>query len=373
MRQMMAAVTHRAREMSLERRPVPAPGPGEVLVKVRHVGICGSDLHFYRYGFERENLFPKILGHECSGEVVAFGDRLAQGVAAEGGNSTWEDAGFGDHLAQESKVLDGQGKPLAPGDLVAVEPGAPCGECEWCRRGEYNLCPNLRFLSAFHDDGCLCEYLAFPARMCHRLPAGMDTLCGAMLEPFAVGLHAAARGGAAPGKSAALVGAGCIGIMTLLSLRLHGVEEVFVHDLSDFRLKRAQSLGALSAGDGDFTAGVLECTGGRGVDIAVDCTGSAAGAYSLPGLCRRGGVCVQVGNIGHDAPFDYYNFYEKELQLRGVFRYRGCYPAAIAAVAAGRVDLRALADRVFPFTESPGAFEYALAHSEEALKVMIEF
>ena len=96
-----------------------------------------------------------------------------------------------------------------------------------------------------------------------------------------------------------------------------------------------------------------------------------AGSGHRRRLHRQRGGSLQPAR--HDAPFDYYNFYEKELQLRGVFRYRGCYPAAIAAVAAGKVDLRALADRVFPFTESPGAFEYALAHSEEALKVMIEF
>ena len=122
MQQMMAAVTHRIREMSLEKRPEPKPGEGEVLIKVRHVGICGSDLHFYQHGFERENLFPKILGHECAGEVTAFGA-----------------------FPQGGQPLDGRGNPLAIGDRVALEPGVPCGECEWCRRGEYNLCEKLRW------------------------------------------------------------------------------------------------------------------------------------------------------------------------------------------------------------------------------------
>ena len=312
------------------------------MIHVKHVGICGSDLHFFQFGFSKKNLFPKIPCHECAGIV----EELGPGV--EG---------------------------LNPGDLVAVEPGVPCGTCEWCKRGEYNLCSRISFLSAFLEDGCLCEYITHSANFCYRLPSPITTMQGALLEPFCVGLHAASRSGASFGKTAAITGAGCIGLSVLMALRLSGMEEIYVSDCIPFRLKKAEIFGArdaVNASQENFAEEVLRKTDGRGVDICIDTTGTEGGIFSLPSLCRPGGICTIVGNLGRTAPFDYYNFYEKELTVHSVFRYRNLYPAAIQAVFSGTVKPENMVTDIFPFNKAPEAFRHCIEDKDKTLKVILE-
>lgn len=216
--------------------PMPKAGPGEVVVKTEYCGICGSDMHFYTHGSIGKKVapFPFILGHECSGYVAELGE----GVTT-----------------------------LKVGDRVALEPGVPCGRCELCREGLYNLCPDVRFMAAPPFDGALQSYLAHPADLCFRLLDSMTMQEGAMLEPLAVGMHAAKRGGVTMGQSVCILGSGTIGIMTLLACKALGATRIVVSDLIESRLESAKAFGAdvvVNPREQDLEAAVMELTGGAG-------------------------------------------------------------------------------------------------------------
>lgn len=260
---MRAAVMQEVRKITMEERPVPQAGPGEVLIRVDHCGICGSDIHYYGQGRVGDFVVEKpiILGHECAGVVVETGENVTR---------------------------------VKKGDVVAVEPGCTCGKCEFCKSGKYNLCPDVRFLATPPYDGAFVEYLAYPADMVFPLPASMDTVEGAMLEPFCVGLHAAMQSECRPGQSAAILGAGCIGLCTMLALFVMGVREVYVADRIEKRLQMARELGAASAVDAggtDAVQEILEKTGGarRRSGIRNGGDGADPSADGVPGGKRRDG------------------------------------------------------------------------------------
>ncbi|MDP2952871.1 MAG: NAD(P)-dependent alcohol dehydrogenase, partial [Chloroflexota bacterium] len=248
--EMLAAVLHGKLDLRLEHRPIPLPGPGQVLVRIVAVGICGSDVHFWKDGRIGTRVVerPMILGHECAGEVVALGE----GVAA-----------------------------FQVGDRVALEPGIPCGFCPWCRTGRYNLCPQVRFLAAPPTDGALAEYVAHPAALTYKLPAHLSYEEGALLEPLSVGLHAVERAGVRVGDRVLIAGAGPIGLVNLFAAKAHGASQVYLTDIRPHRLELACRLGAEAAIDARETPGVQqkmqEFTEGYGVDIALDCSGSSPG------------------------------------------------------------------------------------------------
>ena len=184
---MKAGLLTAIREVACGEMPDPKPGAGDVLVAVRSVGVCGSDLHYYLRGCIGSQVvkeFPFVLGHEAAGEVVAVGPEV---------------------------------RKLRPGDRVAVEPGIPCGECEPCVTGRYNLCRDVRFLGTPPIHGAYCEYLAVPERYAHPLPPELSYDEGAMIEPLAIGLFASDLAAIQPGYSVAILGAGSIGLVTLMS------------------------------------------------------------------------------------------------------------------------------------------------------------
>ncbi len=211
MGEMKAALMTEPGKISMVTRDIPQVKDNEVLVKIEHVGLCGSDIHYYEHGRIGDFVVEKpiILGHEAAGTIVEVG----RGV-----------------------------ETLKKGDLVALEPGITCGKCEFCKTGRYNLCPDVEFLATPPYDGAFVEYIAYPADMCFKLPEGMDTLEGALIEPLAVGFHAANQAGAQRGETAVVLGAGCIGLVTLMSLMARGVKEVYITDLIDIRLKKLKRL-----------------------------------------------------------------------------------------------------------------------------------
>ena len=218
--------------------PVPEVKPGEVLVKLEYVGICGSDVHYFHDGrcgdFVVDGEF--MLGHEAAGVV----EEVGEGVAA-----------------------------LAKGDRVALEPGIPCGKCEWCKGGKYNLCPDVRFLATPPVQGCYENYIAFPAEMCFKLPDNMTTKEGALGEPFSVGLHAAFQGQVKMGDQVVILGAGCIGLMTLLACKANGASDITVVDVVPKRLEFAKKLGATRTFNGketDVVQEILDLSGGLGIE-----------------------------------------------------------------------------------------------------------
>jgi L-iditol 2-dehydrogenase len=331
------------KHMELGTMEKPSAKAGEVLVKVKHVGVCGSDLHYYENTMpDRVIPYPYLLGHECAGEVVEAGE----GVTS-----------------------------LKIGDRVALEPGVTCGRCEFCRTGRYNLCRDVRFFASPPVPGTLCEYVTHPADMCFKLPENVSTLEGALAEPLAVGFHAARLAQAAPGKTAAILGSGCIGMSTMLALRAHGVGTVYITEPLAKRLERARSLGADEAIDitrTDAVARITELTGGRGTDIVIEASGSVDAAISACDIVARGGKIVMIG-ISSAAlyPLDFVKLIHKEVSIETVYRYRNCYPAAIRAIASG-LPMAKIMSHKFRFEETPEAFARNFENRAEIVKAVIE-
>lgn len=339
----VAAVMTDVRTLEFREVPMPVVKEGEVGIAVRDVGICGSDMHFFNGDAQKifPNALPFILGHECGGVVYELG------AGVEG---------------------------LRIGDKVAVEPGVPCGRCELCQSGRYNLCKKVRFMAVPPYNGALQQYISFPAHKIYKLPGSVSTMEGALLEPLSVGLHAAARGEVGPGHTAAILGGGCIGICTLLAAKACGAARIVVADIVGSRLDKALALGAtdiVNTKTEDAVARIGELTGGEGADVVFETAGIAATAAQTAHIVKRGGTIVMVGNILEDVPFSFRAIYLKEAQIRGVFRYHSTYPAAIRAVASGLIDVGQIVTGVYPFADAKSAFAQALDNKEQCLKNVI--
>ena len=304
----VAAVLHAAGDLRISARPMPVLGAGEVLVEVHSVGICGSDVHYYRHGQIGEHVVrdPMVLGHEAGGTVV---DR---GSAVNG---------------------------LEVGQRVSIEPGVPCGRCEQCRQGAYNLCPEVRFLATPPIDGALVRYLAVHAAFAHPVPDALSDDAAALIEPLSVGMWANRRAGAGVGSRVLITGAGPIGVLAALVARAAGAGWVGVADVDPARLEVAGCFDVDEVIDG--RAGVpyasfrpevlLECSGVPDVVSAGITALQPLGRAVLVGMGPSSSVSLPVQAIQN-----------RELTVTGTFRYAHTYPAAISLVAAGRIDLDAL-------------------------------
>ena len=342
---MRAAVQTGLNTIEIQQRPVPQPKKGEVLVRVKHIGICGSDLHYYEHGriggFIVE--YPFVLGHESAGVVAALGEGV-------------------------------QG--LSVGDQVTLEPGVTCGQCEFCKTGRYNLCPSVEFFATPPFDGTFCEYVTHPADMCFKLPANMDTMEGALVEPLAVGLHAAAQGGAHIGQKAVILGSGCIGLVTLMSLKAMGVSEIYVADVLQKRLDKAKELGAtavIRADEEDTVAAVKKLTGGMGCDLVFETAGNVKATQQTAELVKGGGTVVLVGLTPDPVlPYNLGMLAGKEASIKTVFRYRNLYPVAISAISAGTIPIKKIVTDVFTFDKTAEAMEYSVKNKRDIVKAVIE-
>ena len=342
---MRAAVLHGVDDMRVEEVPMPVlTDERDVLVRIRSVGICGSDVHFLKRGRIGNIVLeqPTIMGHESAGEVVEVGDEATG---------------------------------LSPGDRVAVEPGYPCRRCEFCRSGRYNLCPQVVFLAAPPVDGAFAEYLAWPSDFLFRLPDTVSFDEGAMIEPLSVGMHAARRSGVRAGDSVAVLGTGPIGLTALQAATAHGATTVIVTDMVPMRLAIARELGAthvLDAGQVEVEAAIAELTGGRGVDVVFECAGAAATIQMAMRVAKSGGKVQLVGMPAEtELTVPIYELLMRELDASGLFRYAGCYPPSIALVAAGCVNVEALVTHHFSLDETPAAMEFVHGHKDEVIKAVV--
>ncbi len=342
---MVAAVLHRPRDVRMESRAVPAPGPGEVLVRIRAVGVCGSDVHYFaegrigRYVVER----PLVLGHECAGEVAALGP--------------------------------GVSRP-AVGTRVALEPGVPCRRCRYCKSGRYNLCADVVFMATPPVDGAFTEYVAWPADFVYPLPDGLSADEGALMEPLAVGLHAMRRARLVPGSTVLIQGAGPIGQVSLLSARVAGAGRVFLTDLDEGRLAMARRQGAdatLNPREVRLAEAIAELTGGEGPDVVVEAAGSAATIRQSIEFVRRGGTVVWIGLPPADpVEVSALQAIDKEVDVLGVFRYANVYADAIRLAASGALSLGPLVTHRFPLAQAGEALETAGDRSRSVVKVLVE-
>ena len=342
---MKTAVMKAIGKIELEEREIPQPKEGEVLIKIGYVGICGSDVHYFETGAIGDFVVkpPFILGHEAAGTVVALG---------EGVDS------------------------LKIGDRVAMEPGKTCGHCEFCRTGRYNLCPDVQFFATPPYDGVFQEYVTYDASMCFKLPDNVSLMEGALIEPLAVGFHAANQGGAHIGQKAVVFGSGCIGLMCLLALKAEGVTEVYVVDVIDKRLEKAMELGAagvINSSKEDAEERIMELAGGYGVDLAIDTAGADVTINQGIRMVKPGGTIVCVGySRSGKVTLDMSVALNKEITFRTVFRYRHIYPMAIAAVSSGLINLRNVVTDTFTLDEIQEAMVKSVNDKVNIVKAVIE-
>ncbi|MBN1305579.1 MAG: alcohol dehydrogenase catalytic domain-containing protein [Anaerolineales bacterium] len=343
---MKAARLHGIRDMRIDEVPDPEPGAGEALVKVRAMGVCGSDVHFYLDGRIGEAVVtpPFILGHEFAGEIVALGPDT-----------------------------DGP----AVGARVAIDPAIPCMRCEVCLDGNINCCPNTRFPASPPVQGGMCEYYAQPAHLCVPLPDSLDFSDGAMLEPLGIGIHVMTLARIKPGDSVAILGAGPIG-QVLLQLALASfTRAVYVSEPVAKRREMAKRAGAAAVcnpDEGDPAEWLLEQTHGRGVDVAIEAAWGKEAVGQAVQMARPGGKVVVVGIPRKDIT-TYPNgpARSKGLTILMSRRMKSVHERGIALIKRGIVDLQSLITHRFRLDQSPQAFELAASLEDGICKAMIEF
>jgi len=342
---MRAAVLHQPRDVRLEQRQVPEPASGEVLVRVRAVGVCGSDVHYYMEGRIGRRVVekPLILGHESAGDVVALGPGVSH---------------------------------IAVGARVALEPGVPCRRCRFCMSGRYNLCPDVTFMATPPVDGAFVEYIAWPADFVYPLPDNLDYAAGALMEPLAVGMHAVRRARLVPGWTVLVMGGGPIGQLALLAAKAAGAGRIGLADLENQRLKMASQLGAdftINPRQTSISEGVSAAMGGDGPDLVIEAAGSAQTVQQGVELVRRGGTVVWIGLPGTDpCPVSVLQAINKEVDILGIYRYANVYRHAICLAASGKIDLSPLVTHRFPLEEARRALDTVVEQKSSAMKVLVE-
>lgn len=342
---MKSLVIHAPRDLRIEEKLEEAPGPGEVQVAIAAGGICGSDLHYYQHGgFGTIRIKePMILGHEVSGHITALGS----GVSG-----------------------------LEVGQLVAVSPSRPCGQCRYCEEGTHNHCLNMRFYGSAmpfpHIQGAFRQVLVADQRQC--APAdGLTAGEAAMAEPLAVCLHGARQAGELLGKRVLVTGCGPIGLLCILAARRAGAAEIVATDLTDFTLKMAADNGAdrvinmASAPDG--LAG-YEADKGH-FDVLFECTGAAPALAGGIAALRPRGVIVQLG-LGGDMTLPVQALTAKELRLCGSFRFHEEFFTGVRLMQKGLIDVKPLITQTLDLKDAVKAFELA-SDRTQAMKAQIAF
>ena len=327
------AVLMRPGEIAIEQRPVPTPGPREVLVEVSSVGVCGSDVHWYEHGRIGDLVVraPLVLGHECAGRVAGVGDSVAK---------------------------------HAIGDRVCLEPGVPCGRCRECRAGRYNLCVDVAFFATPPIDGAFAQFVTIHEDFAFALPDAMSDDVGALMEPLSVGIWACRKAAISAGDRVLVTGAGPIGLLTMQVAKAFGATDVAISDVNEHRLAAAERMGAtrvLRAGHDPSGE----------VDALIECSGHPAALVAGIEALRPAGTAVLVGmgpKPTTEIPLSLIQ--NRELWLTGTFRYANTYPTALALAAAGRVDVAALITAHYDLEDTEAAL-CAGREDTASIKVMV--
>lgn len=305
----------------MEERAVPSPAPGDVLVRVTAVGVCGSDTHYYRHG--RVGGFvveaPLVLGHEAAGTVVAVG------------------AGV---------------DPARIGQRVSIEPQRPDPDTEETRRGDYNLCPHMRFFGTPPVDGAFCDYVTIGAPFAHPVPDSVTDEAAALCEPLSVGIAAFRKARIGSGSRLLITGAGPIGIVIAQVARASGTTEIIVSDPDPARREQALDFGATTVIDPSAAE-----IGDLGVDAFIDASGAPKAVDSGIRAVRPAGKVVLVGSGAETMTLPTQLIQNRELILTGVFRYADTWPTAISLIESGRVDVDAMVTARFPLERAAEALD----------------
>jgi len=343
---MKSLVLEKKMELSLRDYPIEkeeALGPRDVRIKLHTVGICGSDVHYYTHGNIGPFVVnaPMILGHEAAGTVIETGAEV---------------------------------KSLKVGDRVCMEPGIPDPHSRATRLGMYNIDPAVRFWATPPVHGILRPTCVHPEDFTFKLPDNVSFAEGAMVEPLAVGVHAATKAKVKPGDLALVMGAGPIGLVTALAALAAGCAKVFVTDLDDAKLDIASRLGPITpinVTKEDPAKRILRETDGWGVEIVFEATGSPKAAATLFQSLCPGGCVVIIGGQSEPIAYDAGAAMVREARVENIFRYAHVFPRCVGMIASGAIDVKPLITRGFEFKDSVQAFEIAASAPTGDVKMQI--
>jgi L-iditol 2-dehydrogenase len=324
--------------------PLPVVGRGEVLVRVEACGICGSDVHGFD-GSTGRRIPPIVMGHEAAGTVETVGEGATK---------------------------------YKKGDRVTFDSTIYCGECQYCKRGQINLCDNREVIGVSCGDyrrhGAFAEYVVVPERIMYPLPMDFSFEAAAMLEAVSVALHGVKVSQVTGGETALVIGAGMIGLLTLQAARAAGCKRVFITDVDETRLKLARQVGAdetLHCSGAELVAEVMRLTGGNGVDITLEAVGRNETVAAAIDCTRKGGTVTLIGNIMPEVTLPLQKVVVRQLRLQGSCASSGEYPEAIELIANGKIQVKQLITAVASLEEGPRWFERLHSREPNLMKIIL--
>jgi L-iditol 2-dehydrogenase len=324
---------------------VPAIGPQEVLIRVRSCGICGSDVHGID-GSTGRRIPPLVMGHEAAGIITEVGSDVNQ----------WK-----------------------PGDRVTFDSTISCGDCDFCRRGEINLCDNRQVLGVscgdYRRNGAFAEYVAVPVRILYRLPDALSFDHAAMIEAVSVAVHAVSLTPVAPGDTAVVVGCGMIGQLTIQAARAAGFASVIGVDVDDARLAVALAAGAdavFNSRTADVPAAIRARTGGRGADAVLEAVGSTAPIQTAIAAVRKGGTVTLIGNFSANIDLPLQQVVTRQIRLQGSCASAGEYPKCMELMASGAIKVDNLISARTPLEDAAAWFDRLYKHEPNLMKVIVQ-
>jgi threonine dehydrogenase-like Zn-dependent dehydrogenase len=338
---MKALVYHGPEILKWEEIPDVSPREGEVLIKVKAVGICGSDVHGY-LGITGRRIPPMVMGHEFSGIVAAVG----AGVTS-----------------------------VKAGDRVAPYPVVFCGECEFCRQGNVHICLNKTAFGVLECNGAMAEYISVPAKLAFKLADGVSYSVGSMMEPMAVAYRGVNNAGDLSGKNVLIVGAGTIGLLALAIVKMRSPAKIFVSDLSDHRLAVAAKMGAdftINPGTGDLEAAIKSETGGSGVDVAFEAVGATPTVQQAMSALKIGGTAVWIGNSAKMIQVNMQEIVTRELKVVGTFLYTFKeFGEVVALLNSGKINVEPMISLETPMENGPALLARLAKDPGPMIKVIL--
>ena len=342
---MNALVLSEYRRLTCQNMPVPSCGAGEVLVQVAACGICGSDVHGYD-GSSGRRIPPIVMGHEAAGIVAAVGTDV---------------------------------RSVSLGDRVTFDSTVYCAKCEFCLRGEINLCEDRQVVGVscaeYRRAGAFAEYIAVPEYILYRLPNSLSFADAAMLEAVSVALHAVKLSEVGGGETALVIGAGMIGLLVLQAALVAGCARVFVADVDATRLAMAATLGAeltLHASEAALISEILRLTDGHGVDLVLEAVGRDETVATAIECVRKGGTVTLIGNIASQVSMPLQKVVTRQIRLQGSCSSAGEYPEAMELVSSGRIKVAPLISAIAPLSDGPMWFERLHSREPNLMKVILD-